>query len=163
MPKQAIGLREALAKGRECSFNNTNTFQDLKTMVKDHVSSQQSNEFSPTIRFSNLIKYHEVSLFPDGFSVTRQSEESAFKPRIGQREEFDEVVAFKVEGRILRIEYSKRTDPSSDRRETVWERIVSPVVIRSGECRYEIDGSGTFVLWEVVRDALKPLFYPDLV
>lgn len=28
---------------------------------------------------------------------------------------------------------------------------------------HEIDGSGTFVLWEVVRDALKPLFYPDLV
>ena len=122
MPKQAIGPREALAKERECSFNNTNTFQDLKTMVKDHVSSQQSNEFSPTIRFSNLIKYHEVLLFPDGFSVTRQREESAFKPRIGQREEFDEVVAFKVEGRNLRIEYEKKAEPSSTQRQIVWEK-----------------------------------------
>ena len=40
---------------------------------------------------------------------------------------------------------------------------MSPVITRSGECRYEVDGSGTFVLWEVVREALKPLFYPDLV
>ena len=163
MTKPAIGAREALAKEQECSFNSPETLQDLKLVVKDRVNSQQSNEFSPIIQPSDLIKCHDDTQHPETFSVTRQSQESAFKPCIGLPEEFDEAVVFQVEGRNLRIEFSKKTDPSSDRRETIWEKIVSPVITRAGECRYEIDGSGTFVLWEVVREALKPLLYPDLV
>ena len=163
MPKQAMSHIEAIAKMRECSFSNPDTLQLLKTIVKDHVSSQQSIEWSPIIQPSNLIKYHDDGRRPGEFSVTRQREESAFKPRIGQPEEFDESVMFRVEGRNLRVEYQKKTDSSSNVRETIWVKDVSPDITETGECRYEIDGGGSYVLWKVVHKALKPLFLPDLV
>ena len=165
MTKPVITHKEALAKERECSFNNPETLENLKLIVKDHVSSQQYNEFSPDIRESGLIKYHPKPPLarPNEFCVTRQSRESAFKPRIGQHEEFDESVNFTVEGRNLRIAYIKKTEPSANVRETIWERIVSPVITRSGECRYATNGIGRDTLWEIVLDALKPLCLPDLV
>ena len=44
------------------------------------------------------------------------------------------------------------------RKETVVFKITLTLT-EEGECRYQIDGKGEFLRWQVIRRALKPLFF----